>query len=97
MHQPADVPSGTRKPKPTPTILVRKDGTTAKSYGPARGCSWAPFEKGNFAAVTHGAFSPRMISAKAAELREDLFERYPWLRIAYEVSLERRTDENKPD
>jgi hypothetical protein len=96
MHHTADVPSRT-KPKPTPTILVRKDGTTAKSCGPARGYSWAPFKKGNFAAVTHGAFSPRMISARAAELREDLFARYPGLRVVYEVSLEHRADEHKSD
>lgn len=36
---------------------------------PARG-SWPPFEDGNLAAVRHGAYSPRQVSALAAEIVE---------------------------
>ena len=73
--------AGDQEAKATPTILVRKGGTTAKSYGPARGYSWPPFEKDNLAVVTYGAFSPRLIAARAAEIRKNLFERCPALRL----------------
>ena len=61
-----------RKPKPAPIITTRKDGTLSISYGPARGYSWKPFEKDNMAAVTHGAYSGRIIAAKAFLILEEL-------------------------
>lgn len=61
-----------RKPKPAPTITTRKDGTASLSYGPARGYSWKPFEDGNLAAVTHGAYSERIIAAKAFLILEEI-------------------------
>ena len=36
--------------------------------GPARGYSWPPFEKGNTAALTHGAFSDKVVMPRAHEL-----------------------------
>ncbi len=65
-----------RKPKPAPIITIRKDGTVALSYGPARGYSWKPFEDGNLAAVTHGAYSKRIIAAKAFLILEELWSFY---------------------
>ena len=62
-----------KKPKPAPTITIRKDGTVSISYGPARGYSWKPFEKDNMAAVTHGAYSDRIIAAKAFLILEELW------------------------
>jgi hypothetical protein len=38
-----------------------------------------PFQPGNTAAVTHGARSPRIIEAKAAEVHTELLEVAPWL------------------
>ena len=63
----------TRKP---PLELVRKDGSTTESYGPANGTR-PPFEPGNTAALTHGARSPRSVEAKVQELRAALFEVAP--------------------
>ncbi len=37
------------------------------------------FEPGNTAALVHGGDSPRTIEARAAEVREQLFEIAPWL------------------
>jgi len=65
-----------KKPKPNPTITTRKDGSTAQSYGAARGYSWKPFAKNNLVALRHGAFSEQILSARAAGLREDLIARH---------------------
>jgi len=46
---------------------------------PARGYSWAPFEKGNQVAIRHGANSAAAIAETAEELRPRLFEIAPWL------------------
>lgn len=35
---------------------------------PARGYSWPPFEKGNTAALRHGAYSPRRVDPLAEEM-----------------------------
>lgn len=45
----------------------------------ARGYSWPPFEAGNEAALTHGAYSPRRVNPRAAEIRERLLAEAPWL------------------
>ena len=57
-----------RDPERTPRILVRKDGTTAETYGPARGYSRPPFRPGNMRNLRHGGYSDRVISAVAAEV-----------------------------
>ena len=59
-----------------PLTLVRKDGTTSESYGPAKGTR-PPFEPGNTAHLTHGARSERIVEAKVSELRAALFEVAP--------------------
>lgn len=46
---------------------------------PARGYSWEPFAPGNTVGVRHGAFSDRMISAKAAEIHDQLLDACPWI------------------
>lgn len=51
----------------------------AAQVRPARGYSWPPFEPGNKAALRHGAYSPSVIEAKAAEFRERLFDVCPWI------------------
>ena len=58
---------------------LRRDGTPVCERQPARDYSWAPFEKDNLVAVRHGAFSNRLVGEKASEVRELLFERYPYL------------------
>jgi len=45
----------------------------------ARGYSWPPFEQGNLKAVRHGVHSQRIISAKTAEVREELIAQCPWV------------------
>jgi hypothetical protein len=52
------------KTEKTSIVLVRKDGTTALSWGPASG-SRPPFRKGNMAALKHGAYSPRIVGEVA--------------------------------
>jgi len=46
---------------------------------PARGYSWPPFEKGHMLSVRHGAFSPRLISERAATIYAELEEKCSWL------------------
>ncbi len=48
-------------------------------YRPARGYSWPPFEPGHTYSLVHGAESPRVIEAKAAEVREQIRTIAPWL------------------
>ncbi len=52
------------------------------SKGPARYYTWAPFQKGNTAAVKSGAFSPRKLAQVAEALRPPLaglVEALPWV------------------
>ena len=57
----------------------RRDGTPATERQEARHYSWPPFEPGNLVAVRHGAFSARLVSARANEVRQLLLVRYPYL------------------
>ena len=65
--------------RPEPTTLVRRDGSETQSYGPARGYSRPPFEKGNTLALGTGHDSPRAIEGKAEHVRATLLEVAPWL------------------
>lgn len=65
------------KPKQEPTMLVRRDGSTALSWGPARG-SWEVFQPGNVCALKHGANSSRLVSARVVEVREHVAGLSPW-------------------
>ncbi len=60
-------------------MTTRRDGTPSGGPRPARGYSWPPFEKGNTAAVKHGAKSPRLVAEKAEAIRAMLLERYEYL------------------
>ncbi len=62
-----------------PTTLVRRDGSEAQSYGPARGYSWPPFDKGNTASLITGHESPRVVEARAEQARKGLIDLAPWL------------------
>jgi len=44
----------------------------------SRGYSWPPFEEGNAAALTHGAFSAGRVQPVADALAEQLAETAPW-------------------
>lgn len=49
---------------------------------------WAPFEPGNHAAtVSHGTRSPRLVSARASELRAEMAH-VPWLQESDETALD---------
>lgn len=52
-----------------------------------RGYSWPPFEAGNTAAVTHGAYSPRQYEPRAHELVEEMRGHLPWLTPAHRPAL----------
>lgn len=65
--------------KPTPTTLVRRDGTTTQTFGDRRGYTWPPFEPGNTKSLKHGAFSPRSIAARSELVQEALLDVCPWL------------------
>lgn len=56
---------------PEPTVLVRRDGSTVLSWGPARG-SRPPFRLGNMAALKHGACSDRIVEDVAVVVAEEL-------------------------
>jgi len=45
---------------------------------PARGYSWPPFQRGHTLSMVHGANHEPTIEARAAEVREHLFELAPW-------------------
>jgi hypothetical protein len=47
--------------------------------GEARGYNWEDFQPGNLAGLRHGAFSDRVISERALEIRSLLLDRYPYL------------------
>jgi hypothetical protein len=46
--------------------------------GPARGYSWPSFAEGNFAALRHGARSPRVLQPIADQLAAGLVQVAPW-------------------
>jgi hypothetical protein len=46
---------------------------------PARGYSWPPFERGNQAALQHGAYSERRIKPIAETLQHEIVAVAPWL------------------
>ena len=72
------------------TAEFRHDGTPVTERQPARGYSWPTFEKDNLVAVRHGAFSNRLVGEKALQVRELLYERYPYLADdAFVEALER--------
>lgn len=71
-------------------MTTRRDGTPSGGPRPARGYSWPPFEKGNVAALKHGAKSPRLVAEKAQAVRALLLEKYPYLADdAFTEALER--------
>jgi hypothetical protein len=73
------MPEKARKSKVAPTVTVRKDGTAAVSYGPARGYSRPPFRPGNMMNLVHGFCSPRVM----AEFEEQVTEEA--INVAYEL------------
>ncbi|MGB9112960.1 MAG: hypothetical protein WCF24_09575 [Acidimicrobiales bacterium] len=79
-----------KKPKPVPTTYIRKHGTVAYSYGPARGYSWQQFRAGNMANLRHGAYSERVVSMLADEIRPEVLE-------APTQMYRRLESETKPD
>jgi hypothetical protein len=72
-----------RKPsrRATETALTTEREHDPKG-GPARGYSWPPFEKGNTAAMTHGARSDRLVEPRARELTAPVFDANPHLEAA---------------
>jgi hypothetical protein len=60
--------------KPGPLTTVRKDGSIARSYGPARDYSRAPFRSANMANLRHGAYSVRVVDEVAAVVGEEWFK-----------------------
>ena len=44
---------------------------------PARGYSWAPFEAGHTLSLTHGVYSPRVVSARSELVRQDVLASRP--------------------
>jgi hypothetical protein len=63
-----------RESTPVALTIVQKDGSTAQSYGVARGYLRPQFGAGNFAAVKHGAYSEHIISTAAVEVGKELLE-----------------------
>ncbi len=56
---------------------------------PARGYSWAPFERGNTVAATHGGYSAALIAEDARDLAVQLVEAAPELAAPrYQLELE---------
>ncbi len=78
-----------RKRKAAPIITTRKDGSTATSYGAARGYSRPPFQVDNLVAVKHGAYSERLVTAKAVEVAKEMLDQLRRLR-------ERRGEPSEP-
>jgi hypothetical protein len=61
-------------------------GQSAFVPRPARGYAWPPFEAENFAALRHGAHSPRKVRPVAEEIARALLEVAPWTaRPAFEA------------
>jgi hypothetical protein len=58
------------------TPITRKDGSKGL---PARGYSWEPFQEGHTYSLVHGAESPRVIEAKAEQVRQEIRDIAPWL------------------
>lgn len=67
-----------------PHVIVRSDGTETESWGKSE-----PFEKGNQAAVKHGARSVQVVSAKAQEILEQLMAEYPFVTELHGEAVER--------
>ncbi len=61
----------TKGSKPKPTVIVRRDGSTTVSYGPARG-SRLPLCEGKMMALRHGAWSDRIVEDVAVVVAEEL-------------------------
>jgi hypothetical protein len=61
------------------SVCVGTPNDSSPTGGPARGYSWPAFQEGHTLSLVHGAESPRTIEARAAEVREQLFEVAPWL------------------
>jgi len=61
------------------TRATRRDGTPVTEPSPSRGYSWPPFTEGNLAGLRHGAFSDRVITEKALDIRAALLRVYPYL------------------
>ncbi len=81
---------GDQASQPTPALLVRRDGSASESHGQKRGHSWPPFEDGNAAALTHGAYSPRQIAEASVKVHAELLKFCPWLdQPAYMPSVTR--------
>lgn len=74
-----------------PLQLVRRDGSTAPSWGAKRGYSWEPFQPGNTSGVRHGAHSKRLVGLRAEELHEQLLQRCPWVTDLDEAAVARYT------
>lgn len=53
---------------------------------PARGYSWPPFEPGNVAALTHGAWSPRKVDPLAREILVATAQHVDWWTPADQTS-----------
>lgn len=47
-----------------------------------------PFTDGNLAAMKHGAFSPRLVGERAADLRPQLDEVAPWIAASDDLAVE---------
>ncbi len=54
------------------TVVSGDRQSPATGKGPARGYSWDPFVAGNTAALTHGAFSARLVLPLARQIVKDL-------------------------
>jgi hypothetical protein len=55
---------------------------------PARNYSWPPFEKGNEAALRHGAYSTRRVEGRAREIAERLEDVVPGFNASHRVTVE---------
>jgi hypothetical protein len=78
-----------KESRPTPTLLVRRDGSTAESWGAARGYSRRPFRAGNMRNLRHGAYSERVISDVAVDVGKELLE-------SLKRSVRLQNDDNEP-
>ena len=69
------MPRQLKKSEEALVVSVRKDESTAKSYGAARNYARRPFGVGNIANLRHGAFAEPVISDVAVQIGEELHER----------------------
>jgi hypothetical protein len=83
------MPRQLKKSEEALVVSVRKDESTAKSYGAARNYLRRSFGVGNIANLRHGAFAEPVISDVAVQIGEELHE---------EVGMRlHRDDEHKID